>query len=210
MNDHSRVSLRRMVMLRVPPDRVWSALRDDLPTVATWMHGIAAVTRIGHAESVDGVVSTVHEWRAAAALPSGIGRYVDGDALTWVERADWHAPSLVSRWTVESRMLAGSLTGSGSTRLEPAMGGRGSRLSFEISASLGPGALGPLGQGRLKGGLEDAAATLLAKTLQDLGAAVEVFVTNGATGNTDRGPALVTPYDTARRPGSGRAGNGAH
>ncbi len=182
MSEHQKVNLRRMVMLRVPPERVWAALRDDLPSVASWMKGIESVTRLEHAGDMDGVVSTVHEWRASASLPSAMGRFVDGDALTWVERAQWHEGRLESRWTVESRLLAGSLSGAGSTRLEPAMGGRGSRMSFEISASLGPGALGPLGQGRLKGGLEDAAATLLAKTLQDLGAAVEVFVTNGSTG----------------------------
>jgi hypothetical protein len=147
------------------------------------MKGIRSIARLEHVADHAGNVSTVHEWCAAAALPAGFGRMADGDALSWVERASWHEGSRVSRWTVESRMLAGSLTASGSTRLEAAMGGRGSRLSFEISATLGAGALGPLGQGRLKGGIEDAAATLLAKTLQELGAAVEVFVTNGSTGN---------------------------
>jgi len=183
MSERQKVNLRRMVMLRVPPERVWSAMRDDLPSIASWMKGIESVTRLEHAGDAEGVVSTVHEWRASAGLPSGMGRFVEDGALTWVERASWHEGRLESRWTVESRLLAGSLSGSGSTRLEPAMGGRGSRMSFEISASLGPGALGPLGQGRLKGGLEDAAATLLAKTLQDLGAAVEVFLNNGATGS---------------------------
>lgn len=189
MSEPSRVSLRRMVMLRVPPDRVWAALRDDLPAVAACMKGIDSVTRLEHSGNGDGVVSTVHEWRAQTSLPAGMTRYVDGDALTWVERAHWNEHALESRWTVESRLLAGSLTGTGSTRLESAMGGRGSRLSFEISASLGPGALGPLGAGRLKGGLEDAAAALLAKTLQELGAAVEVFVSGGTRVPIARSPA---------------------
>jgi uncharacterized protein YndB with AHSA1/START domain len=182
MSDDAKVSLRRMVMLRVPPDQVWCALRDELPSIAKWMKGIRSITRLEHAADLSGNVSTVHEWCAAASLPAAFGRMADGDALSWVERASWHEDSRVSRWTVESRMLAGSLTGSGSTRLEAAMGGRGSRLSFEISATLGAGALGPLGQGRFKGGIEDAAASLLAKTLQELGAAVEVFVANGSTG----------------------------
>lgn len=182
MSEQPKVSLRRTVMLRVPPARVWSALRDDLPAVASWMKGIASVTRIERDDSAAGVVNTVHEWRASTSLPAGMGRYIDGDALTWVERASWHEGLLESQWTVESRMLAGSLTGSGCTRLESAMGGRGSRLSFEVAASLGAGALGPLGQGRLKDGFEDAAATLLAKTLQELGAAVEVFVMKGTSG----------------------------
>jgi hypothetical protein len=209
MSDDARVSLRRMVMLRVPPDRVWSALRDDLPSVATWMKGIASVTRLEHTGDGDGNVSTVHEWRAAAALPAGFASTTDGNALSWVERASWHEGSRVSRWTVESRMLAGSLTGSGSTRLEAAMGGRGSRLLFEISASLGAGALGPLGQGRLKGGIEDAAATLLAKTLQELGAAVEVFLSNGSAGNTSHLAPNTSPSGSANGARNGSR-NGAH
>ena len=209
MSDDAKVSLRRMVLLRVPPDRVWSALRDDLPSVATWMKGIASVTRIERAGDDAGNISTVHEWRAAGALPAGFGRMTNDDALSWVERASWHEGSLVSRWTVESRMLGGSLTGSGSTRLEAAMGGRGSRMSFEISASLGPGALGPLGQGRLKGGIEDAAATLLAKTLQELGAAVEVFVSNGSAGNAAPATAGSTRNGMAHGAGKGSR-NGAH
>jgi hypothetical protein len=163
-------------MLRQPPLGVWTTLRDELPQLAACMRGIDAVHRMERTRESSGFIRTVHEWRASAKLPAGLDRYVDGGALTWVETAHWNEAALESRWTVESRILAGGLTGSGTTRIEPAMGGRGTRMHFEISATLGPGALGPLGQGRLKSGFEDAAASLLAKTLQDLGAAVEVYL----------------------------------
>ncbi len=172
VTDDARVGLRRMVLLRERPDRVWTALRDELPAVAATMRGIEVVRRLEHAEDAPGVIRTVHEWKAQAALPAAVERFVEGGALTWIERAIWNRAAFESRWTVESRILLGGLTGSGTTRLEPAMGGRGSRMHFEITASLGPGAFGPLGQSRWKGGLEYAAAALRAKTLQDLGAAV--------------------------------------
>jgi len=174
------MNVRRTVMLRQPPERVLCVLRDDLPAVAAAMRGIDSITRVDRTEEAPGVVHTVHEWKATATLPAGLDRYLDGGALSWIERARWNAQTFESRWTVESKILAGGLTGAGTTRLEPAMGGKGSRMHFEISATLGAGALGPLGQGRWKGGLEDAAASLLAKTLQDLGAAVDVFLSTDA------------------------------
>ena len=181
-NGNGHVNVRRMVMLRQPPRGVWTTLRDELPQLAASMRGIEAVYRIERTDEAAGIVRTVHEWRAAARLPAGLDRYVDGGALAWTETARWNDATLESRWTVESKILAGSLTGSGTTRIEPAMGGRGSRMHFEISATLGPGALGPLGQGKLKSGFEDAAASLLAKTLQDLGAAVDVYLSSRSAG----------------------------
>lgn len=179
-NGNGRVALRRTVMLRQAPHGVWTTLRDELPQLAGSMRGIEAVHRMERTDESSGIVRTVHEWRALAKLPAGLDRYVDGGTLTWIETAHWNEATLESRWTVESKILAGGLTGSGLTRIEPAMGGRGTRMHFEISAKLGPGALGPLGQGRLKTGFEDAAASLLAKTLQDLGAAVEVYLSKSS------------------------------
>ena len=179
MTHGSRVNVRRMLLLREPPGRVWTALRDDLPAVAGWMSGIASIRRLEVVREAPDLLLTVHEWRATASLPGLLDRHSDGGAVQWVERARWMDGDMQSHWTVESRILGGGLTASGLTHIEPAMGGRGSRLHFEISASLGAGALGPLGEGRWRGNLEDAAAGLLARTLQDLGESVERFLKSG-------------------------------
>jgi hypothetical protein len=176
MSDEARVNVRRMVLLREPPQRVWTALRDELPAVVRLMEGIDEVRRLERTTAEDGALHTVHEWRAAAAVSAALAQHIDAGALSWIERARWDGRLLESRWTVESRILGRGLVGSGATRVEGAMGGRGTRLRFEVSTSLAPGALGPLGRGRWKDGFEDAAATLLAKTLQDLGGAVERFL----------------------------------
>ena len=175
-NGNTNVNLRRTVMLRQPPRGVWTTLRDELPALASGMRDIEAIHRMERVDESSSTVRTVHEWRAAAKLPPGFDRFVDGGALSWVETALWNEAVLESRCTLESKILAGGLTGKGTTRIEPAMGGRGTRMHFEISAKIGDGALGPLGVGRLKSGVEDAAASLIAKTLQDLGAAVEIYL----------------------------------
>jgi hypothetical protein len=179
MNDAARINVRRMVMLRQPPERVWAALRDQLPAVGRLVEGIDEIRLIDREEESSGVVRTVHEWRAGTAISEALRGRIDGDVLTWVERAVWDERRLESSWSVESRILRGGLVGAGRTRIEGAMGGRGTRLQLEVATSIAPGSLGPLGNGRLKTGVEDAAATLLARTLQELGAAVEAFLANG-------------------------------
>ena len=199
MNGDARVNVRRMVMLRAPTTDVWAALRDELPAVAGLMTGIDEVRRLERQVEAPALVTTVHEWRAAASVSGALAAKLDGGALTWLERARWHEPALESRWTVESRILGGGLVGSGVTRLETAMGGRGTRLHFEISTSIAAGALGPLGQGRFRNGIEDAAATLLARTLQDLGVAVESFLA-GRGGSNGAGGGNGGTRHGARRP----------
>lgn len=187
MSDGARINVRRMVMLRQPPERVWTTLRDDLASVGRHVEGIEEIRLIERQEESEELVRTVHEWRAGPAISEALRGRMDGDVLTWIERAAWSRTALESRWSVESRILRGGLVGSGVTRVESAMGGRGSRLQLEVSTSIAPGALGPLGEGRLKAGLEDAAASLLARTLQELGTAVEAFLRAAPTGN-GRGP----------------------
>jgi hypothetical protein len=176
MSGGRRINVRRMVMIRQPSERVWAALRDDLPAVAVHLEGIEEIRMVERNATGDGVIRTVHEWRAAPSIAEALRGKIDGNGLTWVERAEWRESEQESRWAVESRILGASLVGSGITRVERAMGGRGTRLQLEVTTSIAPGALGPLGEGRWKSGLEDAAATLLAKTLQDLGSAVERFL----------------------------------
>jgi hypothetical protein len=176
MTADRHINVRRMVMLRQPPDRVWTALRDDLAAVGVHVDGIEEIRMLERAVGENGLLRTVHEWRAAPSIAEALRGRIDRGGLTWTERAEWDDAARESRWQVESRILGGSLMGSGRTRVEPAMGGRGSRLQLEVSTTVAPGALGPLGEGRWKTGLEDAAATLLAKTLQDLGTAVERFL----------------------------------
>lgn len=179
-----RINVRRMVMLRHPADRVWAALRDQLPSLAKHIEGIEEIRLLEREATGAGTVQTVHEWRAAPSLAGALRGHVDGGALSWIERALWSDGSLESSWGVESRILGGGLVGRGTTRVRSAMGGRGSRIELEVSTSIAPGALGPIGEGRWKSGLEDAAATLLARTLQELGSAVETFLAQrDATGS---------------------------
>jgi hypothetical protein len=166
----------RIVLLRQPAHRVWDALQNEMPAVGTHIHGIESITRLARSHRKDGTVLTVHEWKAAGSLPSPILEHADGRALTWIERTVWDSATLSARWTVESQLLGQAVTGSGVTQLSGAMGNSGTRMRFEISANVNAGSLGPLGGARFANGISDAAVAVLAKTLQDLGSAIESFL----------------------------------
>lgn len=172
----SGVDVRRTVLLRRPPVRVWSALRDRLDDVARHMAGVESVRCLEREEEGPAVLLTVNEWRATTALPGFLERKVEDGALVWTERARLDSDALESRWTVESRLLGDGLAARGTTRLAPAMGGRGTRVEFEVTATLAPGALGPLDRGRIHEGLREASAMIVAKTLQDLAMGVDAFL----------------------------------
>lgn len=144
--------------------------------VGTFMRGIASIRCLEKRAEDDGTLHAVHEWTATASVPRTVESRADAGSLAWVERSIWDSRSLESRWTVESRLLGRSLTGTGATRLTSAMGGRGTRVEFQISANVEPGMLGPLAGGKLSSGITNAAAGVLAKTLQDLCVAVEAFL----------------------------------
>ena len=166
----------RIVLLRQPTDRVLHALRDELPQVGTFMHGIASIRCLEKFADGDGTLHAVHEWTATASVPRSVESRANAGALAWIERSIWDSRSLQSEWTVESRLLGKSVTGTGVTRLTSAMGGRGTRIEFEISANVESGALGPFAMGKLSSGITNAAAGILAKTMQDLSVAVEAFL----------------------------------
>ena len=164
-----------MVLIRQPTDRVWEALQNELSAIAAFMPAIDSIRCIEKAEGA-GVVQTVHEWKAAAGLPRAIEIRAGSEALTWIETAEWEQSAAEVRWSVESQLLGKSLTGSGVTRFERAMGGQGTRASFELAARMENGALGPLSELKWTGGLAEAATAVLAKTLQDLFSAAEVYL----------------------------------
>lgn len=166
------VDVRRTVLVRQARDRVWNALEARLDEVARHMEGIESVRCLEREEERPGVFQTVNEWRATTALPAFLQSRVEGDALVWTERARMDSAAYESAWTVESSILGDGLGARGRTRLTPAMGGRGTRLEFEVEATMAPGALGPLDRGRIHEGLREASAMIVAKTLLDLASGV--------------------------------------
>jgi hypothetical protein len=119
-----------MVLLRAPPERMFTAMRDRIVEATAALPDIKAVHQLERSE-VDGDILIVNRWEARQTLPRALQAKLDTDELAWIDRAYWNEQSRSCRWTIEPLIANGALTCQGSTRFEPAMAGRGARAIFE-------------------------------------------------------------------------------
>jgi hypothetical protein len=130
-------------------DKVYQVVRDQLPDIALGLDDVESVRLLERRERVGGV-SLVNEWRARLPLPRVLEDLVRKDSIGWIDRADWDDRAHRCTWEIEPLFLPGHIRCAGSSQYEPAMGGRGARVTFEgrIEITLGgPGAIkSPLDQ----------------------------------------------------------------
>lgn len=130
-----------LVGLRQPPDRVATAIRDRLPEIAPDLDDVEAIRTLSRSETPDGGMTLVNEWRVRPKLPAALEAHISADMLGWLDHADWSADLTMCRWRIEPYFMAGAIRCGGETRFEPAMGGRGTRATFDGSFDIDPAAL---------------------------------------------------------------------
>ena len=124
------MQFRSVAVVKHPVEDVWPAMRDRLPEVAAGIASIASVSVESRRRLEDGGWRIVKVWRAAPPLPDFVARRVSEEMLSWTETGSWDESDLVCRWTIEPHHLRGRLQPRGTTTFGPAMGGRGTRLTF--------------------------------------------------------------------------------
>jgi len=72
--------------------------------------------------------------------------------LAWTDYAEWQEQSQACHWTIELHAFTDRITCGGNTTFEPAIGGRGTRVTFDGRIELAPddmarvtGAIGTIG-----------------------------------------------------------------
>lgn len=141
---------RTIHVVKQPVDRIFVTVRDRLPEIAAMLDDVESVRLLERRERAGGRLSLVNEWRARLPLPHVLEDIVRKDSIGWIDRAEWHDRERRCAWEIEPLFLVGHIRCGGNTRYEPAMGGRGARVTFEgqIDISMGgPTAIrGPLDQ----------------------------------------------------------------
>ncbi len=118
-------------VLKHPLESVWVTIRDRLPEVVPLLDDIESVTVESRKEFPDGQVHLVNIWKANPKLPAIVKGYIKTEMLAWTDRAEYRQQSHECVWKMEPHFLAERIKCSGVTRYEPAMGGRGTRVTFE-------------------------------------------------------------------------------
>jgi hypothetical protein len=128
-------------MVRQPLDEVWAAVRDRLPEIAGRLEDLESVVTLQHIEEADGRLRLLNRWTARQRIPAPLRGVVGADTISWLDRAEWMGASRTCLWTIAPSVLPDHVQCSGSTRYEPAMAGRGTRVTFEGTFALRSGFL---------------------------------------------------------------------
>lgn len=135
------MKFQTLALVKHPLPRVWKAMRDELPLLASRIDDIESITTTQRSES-PGQISIVNIWRARPTLPEMLAKHVDTASLAWTDRAVWDEESKTCRWSIEPHVFSGHFECRGETRFEPAMGGRGTRITFSGEAEIKFGLFG--------------------------------------------------------------------
>lgn len=119
-----------VAVLKHPRDQVYLAVRDRLPALADRIADIRAIETEQRLEHDDGRVDLVNTWRVDATVPAVLRKVIAQDQLAWTDRARWSQEDWACQWTIEPHLHPDRVRCSGTTSFAPAMGGRGTKLTF--------------------------------------------------------------------------------
>jgi hypothetical protein len=125
-------------VVKHPRDLVWSTMRDRLAEIAAHVQDVESAQLVERREH-DDVATVVHVWQASPKLPAIIASRVQPEMFRWNDHALWDARSFTCTWRIEPHHFADYIQCHGITTYEPAIGGRGTRITFTSDFHLGRG-----------------------------------------------------------------------
>jgi hypothetical protein len=176
---------RCLVIIKHPLDLIWVTIRDRMPELASMLDDIESIAVIERHEDGDGTVRLVNEWRAKIKLPAALHSVIKPEHLGWTDRAVWDEAGRECRWSIEPFFLPEAMRCTGTTNYEPAIGGRGTRVTFAGNINVDTAKLG----------------TIPATFGWPVAAAVELLVTTIIPRNFRKTTEALTQLLTPRRPG---------
>jgi len=119
------------MVMKQPPEVVWSTIRDSMSEIVPLMSDVESVRVIEREERSDGTVRFLNEWRLRSSLPSVAESVIKPDELGWLDHALWKDSERCCNWRIEPFFHPESIKCGGVTTYESAIGGRGTRITFQ-------------------------------------------------------------------------------
>jgi hypothetical protein len=171
---------RSIMVLKCPREKLWNTMRDHLPQLAGRIDEIESVTELEREANPDGSVRIVNRWLIRQQVPVFARALVGATEVSWIDRNLWSAAKSSCEWTIEPSVMRDSLSCAGITRFEEAIGGRGTRVTFEGAIDLKPSLwIGPLAslQSPITRFLESIVTTVIPRNFRDVLDAAAAFAT---------------------------------
>jgi hypothetical protein len=122
---------RSIILANQSAEVLWIIMRDRMPEVATMLDDIESVSVLERRKTANGNVHLVNEWRAKPGPVLPIGSVIGQKSLAWRDHAEWVEAERRCSWRIHTLFLPDRIQCHGVTTYEPAMGGRGTRVTFE-------------------------------------------------------------------------------
>jgi hypothetical protein len=166
-------------MVKHPLEQVWILMRDDLPKIADQMEDIEDI-RVESVRRNHNIHQIVNIWVASVQLPFNVASHLDANLFSWTDYAEWYDAERECRWHIEHHYFRDSFNCEGVTQFVPAIGGRGTRITFsgtfELNKDKIPKMLSLLEDPALKM-VESMLIKLIPKNFQKITAAIENHLT---------------------------------
>jgi hypothetical protein len=166
-----------VLVLKRSRQELWAIMRDHLQDFAGNIADIEDIREIERTIDPDGSVRIVNRWRVRQQLPGALSAVLRIDRFGWIDRNRWDGASGICSWTIEPDAIGEHIACSGETRFAAAMGGRGTRVTFEGELDIKPSLLGSLGSvaPMLSGLVESIVTTVIPRNLRAVAEAAAAF-----------------------------------
>ena len=122
---------KSVILVKHPKTVVWKSIRDHLLQLTPYLDDVASITEESRLCLPQGTVQITNRWQADTTLPTVLQPFIDSQQLGWTDHAQWFEDRSLCIWRIEPHFLSNAIQCHGETRYEPAMGGRGARITFE-------------------------------------------------------------------------------
>ena len=99
--------------------RCFSAMRDEMPALATYMPNVNKIEVVDRVENDEGVQLTNRWYAANTEIPTLARPFVDPDKVFWLDHAHWAAGEYRCHWRLELGFLTDRVTCEGATIFTP-------------------------------------------------------------------------------------------
>jgi hypothetical protein len=120
-----------MIVVKHPKPVVWETMRDRLTEMAPFLDDVSSIKQLDRTDLVNGGVRLTNLWKADIEIPEAIRSVLHASDVSWLDRAEWFQTNSRCEWQIEPQFFTEHIKCHGTTIFEPAIGGRGTRITFE-------------------------------------------------------------------------------
>ena len=164
-----------MIVVKQPKQVVWETMRDKLTEMAPFLDDVSSIKQVDRKDTGNGGVRLTNLWKADIQIPEAIRSILHASDVSWLDRAEWLDARSRCEWQIEPQFFTERIKCNGTTLFEPAIGGRGTRITFEgridITINSIPGVPNFM-LGTATKAIESLVTTLIPKNFQKLATAM--------------------------------------